>query len=93
MAEAAPNSEKQFAKKLQKAGWYTYTDEESGRVVTNAHTHELEKLERLSGLKCEVVSSGPDSTCAKIGPAREQPGACHGDASQAIGMATPTAAG
>ena len=61
--------EKTFAKRLNKAGWWTYTDEETGRVVTNAHDHEVAKLAKISGMPCEIVSSaGWDGGCARIGP-------------------------
>jgi hypothetical protein len=65
----AKDREKVFARKLKKAGWHTYRDEKSGRVVTNAYVHERGKLTRLSGLFCEVVSPPvEDGFCAKIGP-------------------------
>ena len=61
--------EKTFAKRLNKAGWWTYTDEETGRVVTNAHDHEVAKLAKISGMPCEIVSSaGLDGGCARVGP-------------------------
>jgi len=62
-------TEKQFARKLSKAGWHTYRDEETGRVVTNAYEDERMKLQKISGLPCVVVSPPhSDNTCAKIGP-------------------------
>ena len=61
--------EKVFARKLSKAGWHTYRDEESGRVVTNAYASEREKLERISGMACEVITEpAAEGTCARIGP-------------------------
>jgi hypothetical protein len=60
--------EKTFAKKLSKAGWWTYTDEDTGRVVTNAHDHEVAKLAKISGMACEIVSAGWDGGCARVGP-------------------------
>lgn len=47
--------ERQFARKMSKAGWTTYVDEESGRTVTNAFTDEMEKVATLCGMPCEVV--------------------------------------
>ncbi len=66
--DATADREKQFARKLAKAGWHTYRDEDTGRVVTNAYPREQAQLERISGLPCEVVVPAPDDTCAKIGP-------------------------
>lgn len=64
--------EKEFARKLSKAGWHTYRDEESGRVVTNAYPSEREKLEKISGMPCEVVSEPHgEGTCSRIGPVRK----------------------
>ena len=60
--------EMKFAKTLSKAGWWTYTDEDTGRVVTNAHDHEVAKLAKISGMPCEVVSAGRDGGCARVGP-------------------------
>jgi hypothetical protein len=68
-ASEARMLEKTFAKKLAKAGWHTYRDEETGRVVTNAYEDERMKLQKICGLTCEVVSPPPaDNVCAKIGP-------------------------
>jgi hypothetical protein len=61
-------TERTFAKKLRKAGWYTYTDEETGRVLTNAYDYEVAKLAKISGMPCEVVNAGWDGGCARIGP-------------------------
>ncbi len=58
--------EKQFMKKLDKAGWTAYKQEETGRVVTNAYEHELEKLEKISGLPCEIVAK--HEVFCNIGP-------------------------
>jgi hypothetical protein len=66
--ELVQAKEKTFAKKLSKAGWWTYTDEETGRGVTNAHAHEVAKLAKISGLPCEIVSAGWDGGCARVGP-------------------------
>jgi hypothetical protein len=60
--------EKTFSKKLSKAGWWTYTDEGTGRVVTNAHDHEVATLAKISGMQCEIVSAGLDGGCARVGP-------------------------
>ena len=61
--------EKTFAKKLAGAGWHTYRDEETGRVVTNAYEDERMKLQKICGLTCEVVSPPHvDNACSKIGP-------------------------
>jgi hypothetical protein len=63
------STEKQFAKKLARAGWHTYRDEETGRVVVNAYENERLTLQRLSGLDCEVVSRPlPAGCCVRIGP-------------------------
>ncbi len=70
-ATAETSAEKRFAARLRKAGWHTYRDEESGRVVTNAYPSEREKLEKISGMPCEVVSEPHgEGTCARIGPVR-----------------------
>ena len=62
-------AEKVFAKKLSRAGWHTYRDEDTGRVVTNAYPDERIKLQKICGLTCEVVSEPfTDGTCARIGP-------------------------
>ena len=67
--DARNSIERAFVRKLEKAGWHTYRDEETGRVVTNAYTHECEKLKAISGLECEVVCPPfSEGTCAKIGP-------------------------
>ena len=61
--------EKQFAKRLSKAGWHTYLDEETGRVVTNANEDERLKLQEMAGLVCEVVSrTDSEECCVRIGP-------------------------
>ena len=60
--------EKTFAKKLSKAGWWTYTDEDTGRIVTNAHDHEVAKLAKISGMPCEIVGAGWDGGAGKVGP-------------------------
>ena len=65
--------EKQFAKRLAKAGRHTYRLEELGRVVTNAYEDERRTLEKLCGLRCEVVTSGWNGSCARIGPILETP--------------------
>lgn len=68
--------EVQFARRLEKAGWYTYRDEATGRVVTNAHECELMQLQKISGLRCEVVSPSPTpGCCARIGPTLVTPNA------------------
>lgn len=59
---------KQFEQRLRKAGWHTYRDEETGRVVTNAYENELAKLERISGVTCEVVDAPWSGECVRIGP-------------------------
>lgn len=72
-SEAQRKAEKQFAKRLAKAGWHTYRDEETGRVVTNAYEDERMKLQQLCGLSCEVVSKPfADGCCARIGPRFER---------------------
>jgi hypothetical protein len=72
-SDAQRQAEKQFAKRLAKAGWHTYRDEESGRVVTNAYEDERMKLQKISGLACEVVSpAAAEGTCKRIGPRFER---------------------
>lgn len=62
-------AEKAFAKKLARAGWHTYRDEDTGRVVTNAYPDERLKLQQICGLTCEIVSQPfANGTCARIGP-------------------------
>lgn len=68
-ATATHPAEKTFAKKLKKAGWHTYRDEDTGRVVTNAYPEERMLLQRICGLSCEIVSKpNGDEFCARIGP-------------------------
>lgn len=67
--EMKSTKERTFAKKLSKAGWSTYTDEDTGRVVTNAYENEVPKLAKISGMSCEVVSSADwDGGCVRVGP-------------------------
>ena len=67
--DAQRNTEKHFAKRLAKAGWHTYFDNETGRVVTNAYDRDLLNLQQISGLSCEIVSRPfPAGCCARIGP-------------------------
>lgn len=54
-----------FKKRLEKAKWYTYVDEDSGRVVTNCYEHELEAVEKITDMKCEVVGE-PDGFLVRI---------------------------
>lgn len=68
--------ERVFALNLGKAGWSTYRYHD--REVTNAYPHELEMIEQLTGLRCEVIHgpASPDSMvsaeflhpCVRIGP-------------------------
>jgi hypothetical protein len=72
-SEAQRKAEKQFAKRLAKAGWHTYRDEETGRVVTNAYEDERMNLQKISGLSCEVVSRPfAEGCCVCIGPRFER---------------------
>ena len=72
-SDAQRLAEKQFAKRLAKAGWHTYRDEETGRVVTNAYEDERMKLQKISGLSCEVVIRPfAEGCCARIGPRFER---------------------
>lgn len=66
-AQAQKQLEQTFTRKLVKEGWFTYTDDETGRVVTNATHAELDKLSSLTGMPCEVVSSWAGNGC-KVGP-------------------------
>lgn len=66
--EARRKTEKTFARKLSKAGWYTYKDQD-GRLVTNAFHDELSKLVAISGIPCEVLSPGAKpGELVRIGP-------------------------
>lgn len=62
-------NEKRFRRKMVKAGWYVYNDEKTGRLVTNAYPHELERIEKISGVPCESLGQlfGP-GTVDQIGP-------------------------
>ncbi len=72
-SDAQRQAEKQFAKRLAKAGWHTYRDDETGRVVTNAYEDECMKLQQIGGLSCEVVSRPfAEGCCARIGPRFER---------------------
>lgn len=51
------NQSRTFINRLKKAGWGTYEDAETGRVVTNGYLRELKELEEISGMKCEVVTT------------------------------------
>lgn len=68
-APTEEETEKVFGKKMQRARWHTYRDEETGRLVTNAYPEELVKIEQIVGIECEIVSAplGP-GCCARIGP-------------------------
>ena len=62
-------TEKAFARKCRKAGWHTYRDEDTGRVVTNAYEDERVKLQNATGMDCEVVSRPfAEGCCVRIGP-------------------------
>jgi len=61
--------EKLFASRLRRKGWHSYTDEDSQRVVTNAYPGELEKVTKVAGMPCEIVSSvGEPAVLIRIGP-------------------------
>lgn len=47
----------EFKRTCKKKGWFTYFDDESGRVVTNAYRHELDVVSAAAGVECELVSS------------------------------------
>ncbi len=64
-------------RRMARASWYTYRDDETGRVVTNAYERELEQIQKISGVPCEVVPGGvlvPGGT-VKIGPKLSPPAA------------------
>ncbi len=72
-SDAQRLAEKQFAKRLAKAGWHTFRDEETGRVVTNAYEDERMKLQKISGLSCEIVGRPfAEGCCVRIGPRFER---------------------
>lgn len=69
------NNETQFAKRLKKAGWFVYLHDKTGRMVTNAYPNELQKLEKLSGVACEIVEPpSADCACARIAAQRREGG-------------------
>ena len=58
--------ERKFARALAKAKWHTYRDDESGRVVTNAFAHEIQKLEKeYPGIHFVRMFSSVDYTKAR----------------------------
>ena len=60
--------EKKFSRNMKKAGWYTFKDGETGRVVTNAYRHEVDKISKISGVECELVPHSTNLALCKIGP-------------------------
>lgn len=46
---------KRFETQLKKAGWFTYVDEKTGRVVTNCYEREFDDVQSIVGMPCEFL--------------------------------------
>lgn len=60
--------ERKFARNMKKAGWYTFRDENTGRVVTNAYRHEVAKISKISGVECEILPCQDDVSIFRVSP-------------------------
>ena len=73
VAAAASDLDDLFAQRLAHVGWSTYFDHDSGRVVTNARSNELEVVSAAAGLPCEIVARYGNGTFCRIGAAKVRP--------------------